>query len=90
MFLARRTLYFISSGKCNQYYKVLDVTPTATDKEIKAQFHKLAKQYHPDSGKYRDANKFKEILEAYKYLSDPANRKEDSTDSYKSNTSTSE
>jgi DnaJ-class molecular chaperone len=90
MFFLRRTLYFRSSVKLNLYYKTLGLTSTATDKEIKTQFLKLAKQYHPDSGIYRDSTKFKEILEAYKFISDPANRKGDSTDSDKHNTATDE
>ena len=31
------------------YYKVLGVNAQATDKEIKASYRKLAKQYHPDA-----------------------------------------
>jgi curved DNA-binding protein len=30
------------------YYKILGVNKTATEKEIKAAFRKLARQYHPD------------------------------------------
>jgi len=32
------------------YYEVLEVTPKATTKEIKLQYIKLVKLYHPDNG----------------------------------------
>lgn len=54
------------------YYEVLGISKTADDKEIKAGFRKLAKQYHPDlnpDNKEAEA-KFKEINEAYEVLSD--------------------
>ncbi len=59
------------------YYEVLGVSKTATDKEIKSAFRKLAKQYHPDVNKEADAEeKFKEIQEAYAVLSDENRRKQ--------------
>ena len=59
------------------YYEVLGVSKTATDAEIKSAFRRLAKQYHPDISKEKDAEaKFKEIQEAYAVLSDPNKRKQ--------------
>lgn len=58
------------------YYEVLGVSKTSDDKEIKSAFRKLAKQYHPDINKDKDApEKFKEVQEAYEVLSDPQKRK---------------
>ncbi len=58
------------------YYEVLGVSKTADDKEIKSAFRRLAKQYHPDINKDKDApEKFKEVQEAYEVLSDPQKRK---------------
>ena len=58
------------------YYEVLGVSKTADDKEIKSAFRKLAKQYHPDINKDKDApEKFKEVQEAYEVLSDANKRK---------------
>lgn len=46
------------------YYSVLGVPRTATHKEIKAAFRKLALQYHPDKNKEPDAEeKFRNIAE---------------------------
>lgn len=57
------------------YYEVLGVSKTATDKEIKSAYLKLAKQYHPDLNKDEDAPaKFKEVTEAYEVLKDKDKR----------------
>ncbi len=59
------------------YYKILGVSKTATEKEIKAAYRKLARKYHPDlNPDNKEAEiKFKEINEANEVLSDPENRK---------------
>jgi curved DNA-binding protein len=59
------------------YYKILGIPKTATEKEIKAAYRKLARKYHPDlNPDNKDAEiKFKEINEANEVLSDPENRK---------------
>ena len=58
------------------YYEVLGVSKTATDAEIKSAFRKLAKKYHPDVSKEKDAaEKFKEVNEAYDILSNPEKKK---------------
>jgi curved DNA-binding protein CbpA len=51
------------------YYKVLGVSQSADEKEIKSAFYKLAKAYHPDVHKGSE-EKFKEVNEAYEVLSD--------------------
>src|SRR5579864_9541355 len=59
------------------YYSVLGVPRTASDKEIKQAYRKLARQYHPDVNP-NDKNaesRFREINEAYTVLSDPEKRK---------------
>ena len=62
-------------------YKVLGVSASASDEEVKDAYRKLAKKYHPDQ--YTDSplaelasEKMKEINEAYETLSDPQKRKE--------------
>jgi molecular chaperone DnaJ len=57
------------------YYKVLGVSDTATDKDITRSYRKLAKQYHPDANPGSE-DKFKEISAAYDVLGDADKRKE--------------
>jgi curved DNA-binding protein len=54
------------------YYDVLGVPKTATADEIKRAYRRLASQHHPDKG--GDTVKFQEIEQAYRILSDPAQR----------------
>ena len=57
-------------------YKVLGVSPSASDEEIKEAYRKLAKKYHPDlnPGDKEAEAKFKEVNEAYEVLSDKDKR----------------
>ena len=59
------------------YYATLGVPRTATEKEIKTAFRKLARKYHPDVNQdNKDAEaRFKEVTEAYEVLGDPEKRK---------------
>ncbi|KAI5660476.1 hypothetical protein M9H77_29269 [Catharanthus roseus] len=57
------------------YYSTLGVPKSATGKEIKAAYRRLARQYHPDVNKEPGATeKFKEISAAYEVLSDDKKR----------------
>lgn len=59
------------------YYKILQIEPTADDKAIKTAYRKLARKYHPDVSKEADAeNQFKEVSEAYEVLKSPEKRAE--------------
>lgn len=59
------------------YYKILGVAKTATEKEIRTAYRKLARKYHPDLNPDNKGaeKKFKEINEANEVLSNPENRK---------------
>ncbi|MGH9221728.1 MAG: DnaJ C-terminal domain-containing protein [Vicinamibacterales bacterium] len=59
------------------YYSTLGVAKTASDKEIKQAFRKLARKYHPDvnPGDKAAEARFKEVNEANEVLSDPEKRK---------------
>jgi curved DNA-binding protein len=59
------------------YYSTLGTAKTATDKEIKQAYRKLARKHHPDvnPGDKAAESRFKEINEAYEVLGDPAKRK---------------
>jgi len=59
------------------YYSTLGVAKTATDKELKQAYRKLARKYHPDvnQGDAAKEVKFKELTEAYEVLGDPEKRR---------------
>ncbi len=55
------------------YYRILGLSPQASDQEIKARFRRLAKQYHPDKQPDEEAarqaqEQFRIILEAYEQI----------------------
>jgi DnaJ-class molecular chaperone len=53
------------------YYKILELNQSSTEKEIKNSYRRLVKLYHPDTNKNSGADeKIKEINEAYSILSD--------------------
>lgn len=71
MVLSRKRKY--DMGK--DFYKILGVSKTATDDEIKKAYRKLALKYHPDKNKSPQAEeRFKEVAEAYEVLSDKKKR----------------
>ncbi len=64
------------------YYKILEISRTATQEEIKKAYHKLAHQYHPDFNNTTERvkklaeDKFKELQEAYDVLGNPDKRRQ--------------
>ena len=59
------------------YYATLGVPKTASAKEMKQAFRKMARKYHPDvnPGDKSAESRFKEINEAYEVIGDPEKRK---------------
>ncbi len=59
------------------YYATLGVAKTASEKELKQAYRKLARKHHPDvnQGDKAAESRFKELNEAYEVLGDPAKRK---------------
>src|SRR5256885_14838922 len=60
------------------YYDVLGVSPSASEKDITRAYRKLAKQHHPDAnpGNKEAEERFKDISTAYDVLGDAPKRKE--------------
>lgn len=57
------------------YYKIMGLPRDASQDEIKRAYRKLARKFHPDVSKEKDAEaKFKELGEAYEVLKDPKKR----------------
>lgn len=54
------------------YYKILGLDKSASKEDIKKAFRKLAHEHHPDKG--GNAERFKEVSEAYSVLSDDSKR----------------
>ena len=62
--------------KQKNYYAILEVNRKSSDQDIKLNFRRLAKEYHPDKNKSKDAEeKFKDINEAYAILMDPEKKR---------------
>ena len=62
--------------KFKDYYETLGIDRKASQDEIQKAFRKLARKYHPDVNKTKEAeDRFKEINEANEVLSDPEKRK---------------
>ena len=65
--------------KMKNYYKILELEPTATPEQIKSQYHLLLHAWHPDKfpnidQKVKADERIKEINEAYNVLGDPIKR----------------
>jgi curved DNA-binding protein CbpA len=69
--------FVVSKCGTNDYYCILEVKKQATPEEIKKQYRKLAKLYHPDKNPDNPEAaeaKFIELSKAYEILSDPQSR----------------
>ncbi|MBQ9565268.1 MAG: DnaJ domain-containing protein [Synergistaceae bacterium] len=63
------------SVQYKDYYEILGVSRKASADEIRKAYRKLAKQYHPDVSKEKNAEaRYREINEAYEVLKDPEKR----------------
>jgi curved DNA-binding protein len=68
-------LFFGTDMEYKDYYKIMGVKRDAGQDEIKRAYRRLARKYHPDVSKEKDAEAhFKEVGEAYEVLKDPQKR----------------
>ena len=58
------------------HYEVLQLSPRADQATIQRVFRLLAKRFHPDNHESGDADRFKEVMEAFRVLSNPIRRAE--------------
>lgn len=67
-----------SSSTRKDYYKILNVSRNASQKEIKKAYYELAKKFHPDTnkGNKESQQKFAEVAEAYEVLGDQTKRQQ--------------
>lgn len=65
-------------------YKVLGVSPSASDEEIKQAYRRLAKKYHPDlnPGDQEAARRMKEVNAAYEQIKNPEKAQQANSGSY--------
>jgi curved DNA-binding protein CbpA len=56
------------------YYEILQVSPRADQETIDRVFRHLAKRYHPDHSASGDPDRFAEVVDAFRILSDPEER----------------
>lgn len=65
-----------SYSKMKTHYDTLEVSPNATQSEIKSSYYKLSMLYHPDRNKSESAKrKFQSISQAYEVLNNYQTRK---------------
>ena len=73
--ISRRTIVFNFRKDDDNLYTLLNVKTTASNKEIKLAYYKLAKKYHPDfNQEHNSADMFKKVHKAYEILSNPISR----------------
>lgn len=67
---------FVFSTASFNYYDILELKSNCSQREIRTNYIRLAKLYHPDVYKGSDKDRFKKIKEAYEILKFPEKREE--------------
>jgi molecular chaperone DnaJ len=58
------------------YYKVLGISSSSSESDIKKQYYKLAKQHHPDANQGKTSEMFKNVTAAYSVIGDKTLKKQ--------------
>jgi curved DNA-binding protein CbpA len=64
----------MNANKFIDYYELLQLSPNADNETIDRIFRHLAKKFHPDNTEFPDTDRFSQIVEAHRTLSDPEAR----------------
>ena len=63
-----------TSTTVHDYYETLQISPSAEPDTIQRVFRLLAQRFHPDNQQTGNADRFREINDAYRVLNDPESR----------------
>ena len=75
LLIGARSVTIERAVKFKDYYEIMGVSRDASPDDIKRAYRRLARKYHPDVSKEKDAEeRFKEVGEAYEVLRDPEKR----------------
>lgn len=75
LFAIGRRYFSQTATKQKSYYQILELPVTASQSDIKKNYLRLAKIYHPDVYKGNDKRRFENIQEAYKCLKNVTERR---------------
>lgn len=64
----------MKNGQNPDLYEILEISPNASHETIERMFRYFAQRYHPDRGSTGDADRFRQIVEAYGTLKEPESR----------------